>query len=185
MKALLNIWLVCWCFLAANSYAQSLPSGDADRSAGDLIQLALPAAGLAAAWWQGDSTGAKQWAYTMAATGLSTQVLKQAFNNTALGERPNGGNQSFPSGHTSSACAGAAFIGRRYGWQYGIPAFVPAAFVAYSRVDEGLHHWRDVVAGCALGATLSYYLTESKQQSLAITPDVLGGHLAVTAVWSF
>ena len=72
MKALLNIWLVCWCFLAANSYAQSLPSGDADRSAGDLIQLALPAAGLAAAWWQGDSTGAKQWAYTMAPTGLST-----------------------------------------------------------------------------------------------------------------
>jgi membrane-associated phospholipid phosphatase len=149
---------------------------DADQAAGDVFQYLLPALGLAGAAYTGDKEGMKQWGYSMGSTVLATTALKAGFNSTSWGERPNGGQHSFPSGHTSMACAGAAFIGERYGWDLGAAAMVPAAFVGWTRVDENMHHWRDVVAGCALGVGLSMYFThpEDKHQ-FTILPDI-GDH---------
>ena len=62
-------------------------------------------------------------------------------------QRPDGGSQSFPSGHSASAFAGAAFLQRRYGWSYGAPAYAVATFVAYSRVESKRHWTSDVIAG--------------------------------------
>lgn len=149
---------------------------DADEAAGDVFQYVLPALGLAGAAYTGDKEGMKQWGYSMGSTIVATTALKAGFNSTSWGERPNGGQHSFPSGHTSMACAGAAFIGERYGWDLGAAAMVPAAFVGWTRVEEDMHHWRDVIAGCALGAGLSMYFTnpEDKHQ-LTILPDI-GDH---------
>lgn len=151
-------------------------SGDADQAAGDIFQYLLPAVGLGASAYLGDKEGMKEWGYSMGATMLATTALKAGFNSTSLGERPNGGQHSFPSGHTSMACAGAAFIGERYGWDLGAVAMVPAAFVGWSRVDEDMHHWRDVIAGCALGAGLSMYFTKpDDKHQFTILPDI-GDH---------
>lgn len=149
---------------------------DADEAAGDVFQYVLPALGLAGAAYTGDKEGMKQWGYSMGSTIVATTALKAGFNSTSWGERPNGGQHSFPSGHTSMACAGAAFIGERYGWDLGAAAMVPAAFVGWTRVEEDMHHWRDVIAGCALGAGLSMYFTnpEDKHQ-FTILPDI-GDH---------
>lgn len=144
---------------------------DSDRGAGDIIQVVLPALGLGMAFAKDDTEGLKQWAYTMAGAGLTTQALKAAFNSTDWGTRPNGGSNSFPSGHTTAACAGAGFIGRRYGWQYGAPALLPAAFVGYTRVDEDLHHPRDVIAGCAVGLGFSYLFTNRQPEKFSLYPD--------------
>jgi membrane-associated phospholipid phosphatase len=173
--------------IATSSTAQAVSwhPTDADRGAGDFLQIALPAVGLGMTLFKGDKEGSKQWAYSMVGTALSTQVLKQAFDHTDWGERPNGGRQSFPSGHTSSACAGAVFIGRRYGWEYGAPAMLPAAFVAYSRVDEELHHWRDVIAGCAIGAAFSYYFVQPDGVSLVVIPEISSHETGVRLVLSF
>jgi undecaprenyl-diphosphatase len=62
---------------------------------------------------------------------------------------------SFPSGHSITAFAVAVPLGLFY------PAFLPpllfcAASVAISRVLLGMHFLSDVVAGCALGASLGY-----------------------------
>ncbi|HEX6590789.1 MAG TPA: phosphatase PAP2 family protein [Moraxellaceae bacterium] len=171
---LLPLGLVAALVLSPSAHAGSLVHGnDTDQAAGDMLQYLLPALGLTGALYTGDTEGAKEWAYSIGATMLATTALKQGFNSTSWGERPNGGQHSFPSGHTSMACAGATFIGERYGWDLGAAAMVPAAFVGYSRVDEGLHHWRDVVAGCALGAGLTMWLTkpEDKHQ-LTIYPEI-------------
>ncbi len=40
---------------------------------------------------------------------------------------------------------------KRYGWDYGIPAYAAASFVGYSRVESGKHYAHDVVAGAAIG----------------------------------
>ena len=48
---------------------------------------------------------------------------------------------------------------KRYGWEYGIPAYAAASFVAYSRVEAGEHHPHDVVAGAAIGIMSSYLFT--------------------------
>ena len=84
-------------------------------------------------------------------------------------KRPNGGDQSFPSGHTSAAFQGAAFIQRRYGWKYGIPAYIGAAFVGYSRVESDNHYPEDVVAGAAIGVISSFYFT-TPYKGITISP---------------
>ncbi len=185
MRTLPMVLMLTTMSLSSVSQAISWHPDDTDRTIGDFFQLALPAVGLGMAWYQNDSEGSKQWAYTMASTALSTQVLKVTLDHTDWGERPNGGRQSFPSGHSSSACAGAFFIGRRYGWQYGLPALAPAVFVAYSRVDEDLHHWRDVIAGCGIGAAFSYYFVQPNGYSLTVIPALSEHDVGVQVVMSF
>ncbi len=131
-------------------------SRDTDLAIGDFAQLFLPGLGLAMTLYQDDEEGTQQWWKSTGSTVVATQVLKQAFANSSIGTRPNGGKKSFPSGHTAGACSGAAFLTTRYGWKYGAPGFLLAGFVGYTRVDESQHHWRDVIAGCALGVGFNY-----------------------------
>jgi membrane-associated phospholipid phosphatase len=48
---------------------------------------------------------------------------------------------------------------KRYGWEYGVPAYALASFVAYSRVESRQHYAHDVIAGAALGIISSYIFT--------------------------
>lgn len=152
-------------------------SGDPDKTAGDVLQFAIPAAAFAVSAFKGDEEGEAQWARNTTASFLATQVLKAAFNSTSWGERPNGGRGSFPSGHTAFAASGAAFLTERYGWQYGILAWAATGYVAYSRVDEDEHHWRDVAAGAALSYGISkLFVTPEEATHLApiIGPKFIG-----------
>jgi membrane-associated phospholipid phosphatase len=148
-------------------------ANDSDRAAGDILQFVIPAIGLGVTLYQDDTEGMKQWSYTMGSTLIATEALKRATRHTAWGERPNGGRNSFPSGHTSATCAGAGFIGQRYGWGYGAAAMAASAFVGYSRVDENLHHWRDVLAGCAIGVGFSMMFVNAKEKpAFVLAPEV-------------
>ena len=80
-------------------------------------------------------------------TELATYSLKFSIN----AERPNGGGQSFPSGHTSMAFAGAEFIRKEYGGWWGVPAYLAAGYVGWSRVETKNHWTSDVLAGAAIG----------------------------------
>jgi membrane-associated phospholipid phosphatase len=79
-------------------------------------------------------------------------------------ERPNGGDHSFPSGHTSTAFALAQFMHHEYGdrsiW-YSIGAYSCAATVGIMRVAKNAHWISDVVAGAGFGmlSTELVYLT--------------------------
>jgi len=48
---------------------------------------------------------------------------------------------------------------KRYGWEYGIPAYALASFVAYSRVEARDHYPHDVIAGASIGIVCSYIFT--------------------------
>src|SRR6266404_9018374 len=136
--------------------ALDVQAADFIQSAGDVLQIALPltAAGLTLAYR--DGTGALQLGESTALTLGVTYSLKYAVNET----RPNGGSQSFPSAHTSISFSAAEFMRKRYGWEYGIPAYAAASFVAYSRVESGEHHPHDVVAGAGIGILSSYIFTK-------------------------
>lgn len=164
LKKISAIFLGCIaCFCAQ---AAVIHSGDTDLAIGDFVQLFLPGLGLGISLYMDDSEGTQQWLKSTGSTMLATQVLKQSFANTSWGTRPSGASKSFPSGHTSSACSGASFIGTRYGWEYGVPGMVMAAYVGYTRVDEEQHHWRDVIVGCALGLGFNYeFVTPKNEQS--------------------
>jgi len=102
-----------------------------------------------------DYKGTLQFGESFALTEGVTYGLKYTVNET----RPNGGVHSFPSAHTSVSFSAAEFMRKRYGWEFGIPAYAAASFVAYSRVQSGEHWPHDVIAGAAIGIGSSYLFT--------------------------
>ena len=76
---------------------------EAVRKAGDLVQIAIPVAGLGATLATRDGKGTIQWLETLGLTLVVTNIGKYGFDKP----RPCGGSKSFPSGHTSAAFAGA------------------------------------------------------------------------------
>ena len=131
---------------------------------GDILQLAIPASGYATTWLLHDEQGRGQFYRSFATSLATTYALKYTISE----KRPNGGEHSFPSGHTSSAFQGASFIQQRYGWRYGLPAYLAAAYTGWSRVELGAHYPHDVYAGAAVGILSSYLFTTPYNEDVAM-----------------
>ena len=137
--------------------SQSVGESENIEKTGDILQVLIPAIGLGSTiLYEEDLNGTKQFFKSLVTTQLITESLKIVTKK----QRPNGECcKSFPSGHTSSAFMGAAFIHKRFGWEYSIPAYVGATFVGYSRVQAEKHFVEDVFAGAAVGILSSFYFT--------------------------
>lgn len=145
-----------------------------------LVRVALSAAATGIALGEGDTRGLGQFAKSAGLTLAVTHGLKYAVD----AERPNGGDRSFPSGHTSIAFCSAEFVRRRYGLAYGAPAYVLASFVGCSRVEAEQHHIRDVVGGALIGIAGSMIFTRSSDEvSPAVELDPKGPAAAISYVW--
>lgn len=139
--------------LLPSAYAQ-----DAQTRNGNLLTAGLPlvAAGLSLAGE--DTEGFKQLVKSEAATVLIVEALKSGTHQT----RPNGrDDKSFPSLQTAVSFSAAQYMQEKGGWQYGLPSYLAASYVANSRVEAREHRWRDVVAGAATGILTTRYLTDS------------------------
>ncbi len=123
--------------------------------AGDVLVVALPIAAAGMTVGFKDGRGALEFGESAALSMGMTYALKFAIHET----RPNGGDQSFPSGHATLAFTSAEFIRKRYGWEFGLPAYALATFVAYSRIEARQHHPIDVIGGAAIGIVSSYLFT--------------------------
>lgn len=106
---------------------------------------------------------------------ITAQFITGSLKSIVHKERPNGNCcDSFPSGHTTAAFVGAAFIQKRYGWKYAIPAYLSAAYTGYSRVDAHKHFTEDIVAGAAIGILSSFYFTRQyKEDDLIFEPIIV------------
>ena len=89
--------------------------------------------------------------------------------------------------HTSVSFAGAAFIQRRYGWKWGIPAYAVASYVGWSRTYGKKHDWWDVLAGAAIGAgsALIYTRPFAQKHELKIAPVSDGQNFGIVASLKF
>lgn len=147
---------------------------------GDVGEYAMPSLVLAIALAHTDSKGVGQFALASATTLGLVNILKQTIDS----RRPNGGHRSFPSGHTASAFMSAAFLQRRYGWTYGLPAYAAATFVGYSRVHTKQHWTRDVVASAALGIGSNFVFTHRyRRVTIAPTAGPEGAGVAMQITW--
>jgi len=126
---------------------------------GDYAQYGPVIASLTMIIVKNDKDGFWQFTKSMGGNLAATWTLKYAIDK----RRPEGrlDGHAFPSGHTSFAFQGASFLHRRYGWKYGIPAYIVASFVAYSRL-EGIntrHDGWDVLGGIITGIGSTYLFT--------------------------
>lgn len=159
-------------------------SRKAVRTSGDILMFLTPAAGLATILATQDWQGLKQAAFT----GVTTVGVTYALKYLVKKERPDmSDNHSFPSMHTAISFGGAAYIQRRYGWKWGIPAYVVSTYVGWSRVYGKKHNWWDVAAGAAIGAGSAYIFTRpfAKKHDLAISPVAGDGHVGFYASMRF
>jgi len=86
-----------------------------------------------------------------AITSITTVTLKGLTDTQRPDPEHYGGHWGFPSYHTSSSFAIAATVDEYYGWKAGVPAYVLAGLVGWSRIDGREHDLSDVVFGSVLG----------------------------------
>ncbi len=131
------------------------------ETSGDILFVALPAAALGATFIKGDSKGTWQFTKGFLTNVAVTMSLKLLIDK----QRPNmENNNAFPSGHTSVTFQSASFIQRRYGWKYGIPAYVLSSYTGFTRVNADKHDVIDILAGAAIGIGSTYLFTTPYQQ---------------------
>lgn len=138
------------------------------ETSGDILQIAIPAAGYGLTFLYDDPRGREQFYYGFGTTVAVTQVLK----NTVDRIRPNFGENAFPSGHTSASFQGAAFIQRRYGEELGNFQWFPyllAGYVGYTRIEATKHHLGDVIGGAVIGTLSSYVWTTPQNRAVKVS----------------
>lgn len=185
MKATILSLLLLFSFVSVQAQEHTLSSGRKGvKTSGDVLFLAAPAACLATVLVLNDWQGLKQGAFAGITTVGLSYGLKFAINK----RRPDdSNNNSFPSFHTGVSFTGAAFLQKRYGWKWGIPAYAVAGYVGWSRTYAKKHDWWDVLAGAAIGVGSAYIYTRpfADKHNLAIAPVASPTHFGFHAQLSF
>ena len=129
-------------------------------------------------------------AQALVVTEAYTGILKYSVQRT----RPDGtDNLSFPSGHTSAAFTLATVAEHHYGWKIGVPAYLLASGIGYSRMEKDKHYLSDVLAGATLGIIVGRTVGRldgdrpAKKSTFAVTPATdahgQGVGVGVAASW--
>lgn len=112
---------------------------------------------------------------SLALTWGTVWVLKLSVDE----RRPDGGDHSFPSGHTATAFAGATVLARHGGWRLGVPAYALAVGTGMERIEDRRHFLGDVLVGAGLGYGLARLAMRRRDGpfDLLVAPDRLGINL--------
>ena len=166
------VLLLC---LSSGLYPATSWCADSEETAGSVLRVLIPAAAYGATFHLDDKEGRNQFYKSFFTNVAVTWTLKQTISKTRPNEED---DDSFPSGHTSMAFQGAAFIHKRYGWKYAVPAYIGSTFVAWSRVESDNHYVVDVVSGAAIGIVSSMIFTRP-YKGFVVTPVAYGGFYGV------
>ena len=148
---------------------------------GDILAVALPLGAYGTTLYNQDKEGQYQMYKSYGATMATTYALKY----TVREKRPDSNNKdSFPSGHTASAFAGAGFIHQHYGFKYAVVPYILATYTGYSRVHSNKHFTRDVVAGAAIATLSSWYFVEP-YKDLKISPTATSEFQGIKVSYKF
>jgi len=148
---------------------------DAVEDAGNILKYAMPIGAAGIAISKDDEDGLLEMGVSYVGAMGTAYGLKSVVREW----RPDHSDRrSFPSDSATSAFASAAFLDKRYGWHYGLPAYALASFVAYSRVEADKHHWQDVAAGAAVGWTFNQLIT-THRSGVSVEPLVSLGAISL------
>jgi membrane-associated phospholipid phosphatase len=161
----------------------------AASTAGGFTVMAPAALGLFAAGRFTHDTRLRAFSYDATQALIVNGVYTSIFKSTFRRERPDGSNAlSFPSGHTSSAFAMATVAEKHYGWKVGVPSYLAASAIGFSRISNHRHYLSDVLAGATLGVITARAVVRQngepvagRQRSFSLGPmtDVSGAGLGL------
>ena len=142
-RSLIALVVVCACacapVAASSSFAKDL--GDATAP--------LVAVGIAATYFGSSDNAEAKAARVADAAVLSVGMAKLLKPNLKVGGEGRFVH-SFPSGHTAIAFGAATSLAEtfpKHKWAF----YAGAALIGWSRVESGVHTWKDVAGGAALG----------------------------------
>jgi membrane-associated phospholipid phosphatase len=112
---------------------------------------------------------------------IVAQAMTAGIKLAARRHRPDGGEFSFPSGHTSVTFATATVLQRNFGWKAGIPGYALASYVAASRVNVKRHFFSDVAFGATIGIVAGRTVTiGSGRARFAVSPSASPSHAGLS-----
>lgn len=160
------------------------PTEKAIENIGTGVAIAMPIVAGGIAYYKDDRVGIAQLLVETTLTVGTAYALK----NIVREERPDGSDfKSFPSETTALSASGSAFLWRRYGWEYGLPASVMTQFVSYSRVQAHQHRWYDTLASSGIAAGYAYVLgtpfKKRYQVETSIEPASDGAMMRLSYQW--
>jgi membrane-associated phospholipid phosphatase len=95
-----------------------------------------------------------------------SQVLAQGlymtnskFEHRIGKKRPCGCSGAFPSGHMIMYASSSSYLHYRYGWQYGLPAYLATIGFSVDRVNNKAHSWGDMLGTFAIVNLVTYIVT--------------------------
>jgi len=133
------------------------------------VSIALPVIAGGITLYKQDRKGSLQ---LMTET-ILTVGTAYALKSIVREERPDHSDfHSFPSETTALAASGSSFLWRRYGWEYGLPAFAASSFVSWSRVQADKHHWYDTLASSGIAIGYGYLITTPLKKRYNISTDL-------------
>ena len=162
--------------LACGLFSNSASASNASGLSSDIVTGVVPLGAFAYAYFTDDEEGQKQWLRNTLVNQVVITSARVAFN-PSLGQRPNGHPYGFPSGHVGFVTSGAAFLQERYGWKFGVPAYMLAGYVAAQRVRDDHHYWRDVITSGVISFGIAkLFVTPQGATYVApvIGPDFIG-----------
>ncbi|MEM7099588.1 MAG: phosphatase PAP2 family protein [Pseudomonadota bacterium] len=177
------IFILCFCLLVTSLvHAGDNPLGRTRTGdVGDALQIVLPATAFAISLAKDDKEGRNQFLTGFATTLASSYVLKESISK----ERPDGrDDDGFPSSHTAVSFQAAGYLHERYGWKWGLPAYIAAAYVGHSRVHDDRHDEIDVISGALLGLVTARIFTTAKDD-LVVTPQIGEGYVGLSLYREF
>lgn len=88
---------------------------------------------------------------------VTLSVIVQGMKHAINSPRPNNvDSNSFPSGHTATAFAGAELVRMEYGLGIGLGAYAVVTSVAFMRIYNNEHWFSDLLAGAAIGVLCAH-----------------------------
>ena len=147
--------LVCAALLIPAS--ASAASGDL-RKVGNILTVALPVTAVGVTLLHHrDWRGLGEFAFSAGLTVGSAYLIRQIVRE----QRPDGSDfHTLTPPDLALADASADYMWSRYGWRYGVPAYLASALVSYSLSDAKKNHWYDTLASGALAFGFNYAIVD-------------------------
>jgi hypothetical protein len=136
-----------------------IASKSTERTVGESIAYSLPVAAVTVSLLHDDDwTGIEEYSFV----GLSTLGTTAFIRHFIHEKSPDGqSHHAFPSLQAAVGSPAESYLWRRYGWQYGLPAFILEHSASFLLDRAGKHHFVDGLAVSAISAGFSW---------MAVTP---------------